>query len=189
MRWMLESTRYWVFTNNVDFYTFQQFLWKRLSATIIYVILISRKGIFFFIFFRVRRWRSLTIRIPIIQVQVHELHLSGVKEIPLMKTFEQQKALVRRLNVIDDVLFHKIAENQEVCEEILRIILNDPELEIIESKVQRFLRNVGAHSVILDLLCSDKRKTQFNVEGSMVPTLIRYLPKEESNTGKCQMFI
>lgn len=81
-----------------------------------------------------------------------------------MRTFEQQKALVRRLNVIDDVFFHKIAENQEVCEEILRIILNDPELEILESQVQRFLRNVGAHSVILDLLCSDKRKSQFNVE-------------------------
>lgn len=81
-----------------------------------------------------------------------------------MKTFKQQRALVRRLNVIDDVFFHKIAENQAVCEEILRIILNDPELEIIESQVQRFLRNVGTHSVILDLLCCDKRKTQFNVE-------------------------
>ncbi len=55
-------------------------------------------------------------------MQVHELHLSGVKEIPLMRTFEQQKALVRRLNVIDDVFFHKIAENQEVCEEFMKFM-------------------------------------------------------------------
>ena len=39
-----------------------------------------------------------------------------------MRTFEQQKALVRRLNVIDDVFFHKIAENQEVCEEFMKFM-------------------------------------------------------------------
>ena len=34
-----------------------------------------------------------------------------------MKTFEEQKALVRRMNVIDDQFFQKIAEDKEVCEE------------------------------------------------------------------------
>lgn len=70
-----------------------------------------------------------------------------------MQTYEEQKAFVAKLNVIDDVFFQKMAENQEVAEEILRIILEKPKLKVIDSKVQRFLRNTGAHSVVLDLIC------------------------------------
>ncbi|EOS38434.1 hypothetical protein C808_02635 [Lachnospiraceae bacterium M18-1] len=40
-----------------------------------------------------------------------------------MQTYEEQKAFVEKLNVIDDVFFQKMAEDQEVAEEILRIIL------------------------------------------------------------------
>ena len=40
-----------------------------------------------------------------------------------MQTYEEQKAFVSKLNVIDDVFFQKMAEDREVAEEILRIIL------------------------------------------------------------------
>lgn len=70
-----------------------------------------------------------------------------------MKTLDEQMALIQSLNVIDDILFHKIAEDPEVCEEILQIILEKPKLKVIQCQVQRFLRNSGAHSVILDALC------------------------------------
>jgi predicted transposase/invertase (TIGR01784 family) len=81
-----------------------------------------------------------------------------------MKTYEEQKALVSKLNVMDDVFFQKMAEDMEVAEEILRIILEKPDLKVIESQVQRFLRNTGAHSVILDLLCEDEDHSFFNCE-------------------------
>lgn len=81
-----------------------------------------------------------------------------------MQTYEEQKALIAKLNVIDDVFFHKMAEDREVAEEILRIILEKPALKVIESKVQRFLRNTGAHSVILDLLCEDENHSYINCE-------------------------
>ena len=67
-----------------------------------------------------------------------------------MQTYEEQKAFVSKLNVIDDVFFQKMAEDREVAEEMLRIILEKPKLKVIDSKVQRFLRNIGAHSVVLD---------------------------------------
>lgn len=35
-----------------------------------------------------------------------------------MKTLVEQMALIQSLNVIDDIFFHKIAEDPEVCEEI-----------------------------------------------------------------------
>lgn len=81
-----------------------------------------------------------------------------------MQTYEEQKAFIAKLNVIDDVFFQKMAEDKEVCEEILRIILEKPDLIVVEAQAQRFLRNMGAHSVILDLLCQDKTGAYFNIE-------------------------
>ena len=81
-----------------------------------------------------------------------------------MQTYEEQKAFVSKLNVIDDVFFQKMAEDREVAEEILRIILEKPKLKVIDSKVQRFLRNIGAHSVVLDLICKDEDHSIINCE-------------------------
>ena len=81
-----------------------------------------------------------------------------------MTTYEDQKNIVSRLNVIDDIFFHKMVEDIEVCEEILKILLNKPDLKVVQSQVQRFLRNVSAHSVILDVLCQDSQGDYFNVE-------------------------
>ena len=81
-----------------------------------------------------------------------------------MQTSTEQQALIKQLNVIDDVFFHKIAEDKAVCEEILRIILQKPKLKVIDAQTQRFLRNIGAHSVILDLLCEDEDGARINVE-------------------------
>jgi len=81
-----------------------------------------------------------------------------------MRTLNEQMALVQSLNVIDDVFFHKIAEDPEVCEEILRIILEKPKLKVIQCQVQRFLRNNGVHSVILDALCELDDGSHANIE-------------------------
>jgi len=77
---------------------------------------------------------------------------------------QEQQALIKQLNAIEDVFFHKIAEDKDVCEEILRIILQKPKLKVIDAQTQRFLRNIGAHSVIVDLLCEDEDGARINVE-------------------------
>ena len=81
-----------------------------------------------------------------------------------MKTLVEQMALIQSLNVIDDIFFLIIAEDPEVCEEILRIILEKPKLKVIQCQVQRFLRNNGAHSVILDALCEVDDGAVANIE-------------------------
>ncbi len=81
-----------------------------------------------------------------------------------MQTSIEQQSLIQQMNIVDDIFFQKIAEDKDVCEEILRIILQKPKLRVIESQTQRFLRNVGAHSVILDLLCEDENGALINVE-------------------------
>ena len=41
----------------------------------------------------------------------------------LLLTFEEQKASIARLNLIDNGFFQKIMQDSEICEEILRILL------------------------------------------------------------------
>jgi len=81
-----------------------------------------------------------------------------------LDTFEKRKALVARLNLVDDIFFEKVAEDKEACEEMLQTILAMPSLQILKAETQKFIRNVGTRSVRLDLWCKDELGRLFNVE-------------------------
>lgn len=86
------------------------------------------------------------------------------KDATQLHTFTEQQTLISQLNIMDDVFFQKIAEDKAVCEEMLQIILQKPNLKVVEAQTQRFLRNIRAHSVILDLICQDEDGSYINVE-------------------------
>ncbi|MBR6755680.1 MAG: PD-(D/E)XK nuclease family transposase [Peptococcaceae bacterium] len=81
-----------------------------------------------------------------------------------METFAEQKEFVAKLNLIEDEFFSKVAEDLEACEEIIRIILQKPDLKLIDNQPQRVLRNIDKRAVTLDLLCEDANGNKFNVE-------------------------
>ncbi len=81
-----------------------------------------------------------------------------------MKTYEEQQTLVSQLNVMDDLFFQKMVEDMDVCEEMLRVLLTMPALKMAQTQPQRFIRNVDAHSVVLDLLCEDENGNIITVE-------------------------
>lgn len=63
---------------------------------------------------------------------------------------------VEQLRLIDDIFFHKSMEEkegQEVCEEMLRVILDDQNLTVLTVEVQKDLKNLQGRSVRLDVLC------------------------------------
>ena len=72
--------------------------------------------------------------------------------------------IVDKLRPIDDVFFTKLAEDREFCQEILQVILEMPELEVVEVFPQKQLRNVKGRSVIVDVLCKDAKERYFNIE-------------------------
>ena len=41
------------------------------------------------------------------------------------RSIEKFKEYIKKLNPIDDIIFRKMAENIEFCEEILRVFLQD----------------------------------------------------------------
>lgn len=75
-----------------------------------------------------------------------------------------KKEKVRNLRPIDDVFFEVLAKNKEVDEEILRTILEDPDLIVVDSIVQSSERNLFGRSVRLDALCELGDGTLCNIE-------------------------
>lgn len=71
---------------------------------------------------------------------------------------------VRLLRPIDDVLFQKLAEDKDFCEELLQIVLENPSLKIVDVIQQKSIKNLQGRSVILDALCTDESDKFFNIE-------------------------
>jgi hypothetical protein len=74
------------------------------------------------------------------------------------------RAEARKLNPIDDLMFRKLAEDKEFCQEILRVILEDDKLVVLESIPQWSGTNLQGRSVILDAKCVKGDGTQVDIE-------------------------
>lgn len=68
-------------------------------------------------------------------------------------SFQKTKEKIAKYRPIDDTFFEKIAEDPEVCEELLRVILQEPELKVVEVIPQKSIKNLQGRSVRLDALC------------------------------------
>ena len=79
-------------------------------------------------------------------------------------TFEEKVERVKNFRPIDDAFFEVLAANKEVCEEILRTILEDSNLVVSEVITQKSEKNIYGRSVRLDALCVLGDGTQCNVE-------------------------
>lgn len=70
-----------------------------------------------------------------------------------IKDFEKQRAIVAMLKVIDDAFFEIIMQDAGVCEEILRVILQDEKLQVLELVPQKSVKNLQGRAVRLDAHC------------------------------------
>ena len=80
---------------------------------------------------------------------------------PDKKNFEKYAKL---LNPIDDLMFCKMAEHKEFCEEILRVILEDEGLTVEEAIPQWQGKNLSGRSVVLDAKCVTGDGRHINIE-------------------------
>ena len=80
---------------------------------------------------------------------------------PAKKNFEKYAKL---LNPIDDLMFCKMAEHKEFCEEILRVILEDDGLTVIEAIPQWQGKNLTGRSVVLAAKCVTGDGRHINIE-------------------------
>ena len=71
--------------------------------------------------------------------------------------------IVQQLNIIDDMLFQKMAEDIGFCEEVVSTVLGQ---NVIVKKVtpQNSVKNLQGRSVVLDVLCELENGEECNVE-------------------------
>ena len=66
---------------------------------------------------------------------------------------ERKKKIISKLRMIDDIFFQKMFEDIKVCQEILRICMENSRLEVLEVMPQKDLKNLQGRSVRLDVHC------------------------------------
>ena len=81
-----------------------------------------------------------------------------------MPTKKERDEYLRGLNPIDDLMFRKMAEHKEFCEEILRVILGDQKLVVTDNTQQFDLKNLQGRSVVLDAKCITGDGRYINIE-------------------------
>ncbi len=81
-----------------------------------------------------------------------------------MDSLAEKRERVRKLRPIDDVFFEVLADDLEVCQEILRTIPEDDKLIVEDVIVQSSHRNVWGRSVRLDALCILGDGSRCNIE-------------------------
>lgn len=81
-------------------------------------------------------------------------------------TTEEKIARAKEFRLIDDVFFEVFAEDEEACQEILQVILEDGQLAVLDVVVQSSKRNIYGRSVRLDALCTlgDGKKCNIEVQ-------------------------
>lgn len=81
-----------------------------------------------------------------------------------MKEINKTLEKIKALRPIDDVMFQQLAESEKVCQEILRVILEDDKLIVNEVISQASIGNIFGRSVRLDALCTLGNGTLCNIE-------------------------
>ena len=74
--------------------------------------------------------------------------------------------IIKNLRLIDDVLFEKFMEDYEACEELLQVILENPQLKVKPETLvaQKSLRNLAKRSVRLDAYIEGIEDKVYNIE-------------------------
>lgn len=85
-----------------------------------------------------------------------------------MDTFEERKVWyiekIKNLTMMSDILARNVLKDKECCEYILRIIMNDSMLTVLDNQVQVDYKNLHGRSAVLDCVAKSGDGRLFNVE-------------------------
>ena len=78
---------------------------------------------------------------------------------------QEDLARLRQLRLIDDDFFSKCFDNDTACVQlVLQIVLDKPDLNVVDVRTQVFVENLLNRSVRLDVLATDSEGQKFNIE-------------------------
>ena len=85
----------------------------------------------------------------------------------MMETYEQRRKRIQEFNLTSDLLAGKVFEDLAACQELCRILMQEPDLQLRDVKTQYVIRNLESHSVQLDILAETVAGDLINVELQM----------------------
>lgn len=97
---------------------------------------------------------------------------------------ERYKETIKNLTVMSDILARNVFKDKNACEYVLRIIMEDKDLTVIDNETQMDFRNMHGRGVVLDCVAKDGSGRIFNVEiqqddeGAHIDRIIRENDKE-----------
>ena len=81
------------------------------------------------------------------------------------KKHQEDLARLRKLRLMDDMFFTKCFDGEIACVKlILQIILDKPDLDVVDVRTQVFVEHLLNRSVRLDVLATDSEGRKFNIE-------------------------
>ena len=80
------------------------------------------------------------------------------------KKIAEYTAKLEKANLVEDIKFREIAKSKEAIQEILRVILEDDDLTVLESIEQKNVSESIFHGVVLDCLCRLSTGELTNIE-------------------------
>lgn len=81
-----------------------------------------------------------------------------------LEAYEERRKKVQRFNLTSDVFFGKVLEDKNTCQEVIRILLDNPDIRVKQVKAQYAIRNLENHSVVLDILAENSDGKLVNIE-------------------------
>ena len=77
---------------------------------------------------------------------------------------ERYKETIKNLTVMSDIFARNVFKDKKACEYVLRIIMEDKDLTVIDNETQVDFRNMHGRGVVLDCVAKDGSGRIFNVE-------------------------
>ena len=71
---------------------------------------------------------------------------------------------IQGLRLMDDNFMTRVLENRDCAQLVIRLVLDRPDLEVVESRTQYAIKNLQGRSVQLDIFAHDAEGKKINVE-------------------------
>lgn len=78
--------------------------------------------------------------------------------------YQRYRGILRELTMMSDVFMRNVLKDRACTEYILRTILEDGGLRVLEQVIQKDYKNLQGRSAILDCVAADSRGRQINIE-------------------------
>ena len=78
--------------------------------------------------------------------------------------YERYKSVIKNFTLMSDIFMRNVFKQRECLEYVLQVIMEKPDLRVIDQVIQKDYKNLQGRSAIMDCIARDSESKQFNVE-------------------------